>query len=120
MIDVRYLREFSTKGFWDKVGGYAQVAGEELIEKALLLWYVLRKPDVPAWAKTAIMGALGYFIYPLDVVPDVAPIVGYVDDLSVIALALATVSVYIDDEVRDQASKKLRDWFGPKASSTVN
>ncbi|MCX0419278.1 YkvA family protein [Clostridium perfringens] len=59
-----------------------------------------------------IIGALGYFIFPIDFLPDIAPIVGYTDDLGLLIPALGAVAFYIDDEVKEQAKKKLKDWFG--------
>lgn len=103
---------YSDKGFWDKVVAYARVAGKEVIEKALWLYYAAQNPTTPAWAKTVIYGALAYFIFPVDAIPDLTPAVGYVDDLGVLAAAVVTVSMYITDEVKALAAKKLKDWFG--------
>ena len=114
MDNFQYLREFSEETFWEKVSKYALVAGREVIEKALILWHVMRKPEVPAPAKAIIMGALGYFICPVDAIPDITPIVGYADDLGVLALALATVSVYVDDEIRAKARNTMQEWFGSR------
>ena len=50
-------------------------AGKEVIEKALILYYCLQDDDTPAWAKTTIIGALGYFISPIDAIPDLVPVV---------------------------------------------
>ena len=48
-----------------------------------------------AWAKATIVGALGYFITPLDAIVDLTPVVGYADDLGVLALAIAAVATYV-------------------------
>lgn len=106
-----YQDEFSDDGFWSKVTKYAKKAGHEVIEKALWLYYAAQGPETPIWAKTAIYGALGYFILPLDVIPDFAPVVGYSDDLGVLGTALVTVSSYINKDVKEQAAQKLNDWF---------
>ncbi|WP_164999553.1 YkvA family protein [Salinicola tamaricis] len=53
--------------------------------KSLQLYFVLKRPDVPIWAKSTIIGALGYFISPLDAIPDVIAGVGFTDDASVLA-----------------------------------
>ena len=66
----------------------------------------------PLWAKTTIYGSLGYFISPIDAIPDITPIAGYSDDLGVLVLALSTVATYINDDVKNAASKKMIDWFG--------
>jgi uncharacterized membrane protein YkvA (DUF1232 family) len=71
-----------------------------LLNKSAQACSAARKPEIPAWAKTAMYGALGYFILPLDAAPDVAPVVGYTDDLGVLALAVATVMIRITDDVK--------------------
>lgn len=104
--------KYSDDSFWEKVKKYARDAGFEVIEKALWLYYAYQEKDTPAWAKTAIIGALGYFISPIDAIPDLTPVVGYADDLGVLVLAVGTVAVYITEEVKDKAAAKLKEWFG--------
>ena len=105
-------KDYSESGVWDKLKGYAKSAGKEVIEKALFLYYAAQKPETPIWAKTTVYGALAYFISPLDAIPDIAPVIGYVDDLGVLAAAVAAISVYIDTDVKTQAKDKLEEWFG--------
>lgn len=107
-----FSQNFSEDGFWNKVVKYAKAAGLEVIEKALWLYYAAQTPQTPAWAKATIYGALGYFILPVDAIPDVLPGVGYTDDLGIIAAAITAVSMYITEDVKRQASQKLQDWFG--------
>jgi len=107
-----FSQNFSEDGFWNKVVKYAKAAGQEVIEKALWLYYAAQTPQTPAWAKATIYGALGYFILPVDAIPDVLPGVGYTDDLGIIAAAITAVSMYITEDVKRQASQKLQDWFG--------
>lgn len=107
-----FEQAYSDEGFWDKLVRYAKTAGKELVEKALWLYYASQQPATPLWAKGVIYGALGYFILPVDAIPDVMPAVGFTDDLGIIAAALGTVAMYIDDEVKALTTQKLRDWFG--------
>jgi uncharacterized membrane protein YkvA (DUF1232 family) len=103
---------YSDSGFWDKVVKFAKTAGREVIEKALWLYYAAQNPQAPAWAKSIIYGALGYFVFPLDAIPDPTPVVGYADDLGVLAAAVAAVAMYITEDVKALAAQKLKDWFG--------
>ncbi|MBO1270989.1 MULTISPECIES: YkvA family protein [Shewanella] len=105
-------QEYSEQGFWDKLKGFALKAGREVVENALLLYYAAKRENTPKWAKTAIFGALAYFISPLDAIPDLTPIVGFSDDLGALAAALAMVSMYIDDSVHAEATSTLKRWFG--------
>jgi uncharacterized membrane protein YkvA (DUF1232 family) len=109
-----YEAAYSAPRFWRKLARHAKGAGRQAVEKALWLFYALQNPATPKWAKRVIYGALGYFVLPLDIIPDLAPLAGYTDDLAVMAAALATVAVYITDDVKHQAAEKLRQWFGPE------
>ena len=106
------LESYSEQGFWQKVGSVAKQAGFEVIEKALWLYYAAEKPSVPAAAKAVIYGALAYLILPVDAIPDALPVIGFTDDLAILAAAVSSVAMYIDDSVKAQARAKLRDWFG--------
>jgi uncharacterized membrane protein YkvA (DUF1232 family) len=107
-----FENEYSDKRFWNKVIAYAKTAGKEVIEKALWLYYATQNPTTPAWARSVIYGALGYFIFPLDAIPDITPLVGYADDLGVLVAAVATVALFITEEVKEKTARKLKDWFG--------
>ncbi|MBE3097915.1 MAG: DUF1232 domain-containing protein [Planctomycetes bacterium] len=107
-----YAKEYSEESFWAKLGKYALVAGKQVVEKALILYYCLSDRDTPKWAKGVIIAALGYFILPLDAIPDFVPGVGYADDLGVLAVAFAAVLVHIKSEHREHAKEKVRQWFG--------
>lgn len=102
---------YSEDKFWKKLKKYAQKAGHSLVYTVLLLYYTLQKPDVPMHAKAIIISALGYFILPLDLLPDIVP-GGYTDDLGALGVALLQVAMYIDQDVKDKAKNKMRDWFG--------
>ena len=106
-----YGDKYSDTGFWEKLKEFAIKAGCELVEMALKLYYVLQKSGLPIWVKPTIIGALGYFISPIDAIPDITPVVGFSDDLGVLALALASVAAYVDDEVTEKAARKLKEWF---------
>jgi len=110
--DNRFEVAYSEQGFWEKLRRYAKIAGMEVVEKALLLFYAAQEEKAPAWAKGTIAAALGYFIVPLDAVADLTPAVGYADDLGVLVLAIAAVSRYINDDVRAKTANRLRAWFG--------
>ena len=108
----RYTESYSESGFFDKVRSTIKSAGLKLIYQALLLFYVTENPNCPMKIKAAIFAALGYFISPIDVIPDFTPIVGYSDDAGAIALAICLAQLYIDDEVKRKARNKIADIFG--------
>lgn len=103
---------YADASFWQKIKRYAIAAGKDVIEKALTLYYCLLDVDTPAWAKTVIVGALGYFIVPADAIPDLTPLAGYSDDLGALVSALAIVASHIKLEHQERAQEKLKSWFG--------
>lgn len=111
MNNSDYSNEFTESSFWQKLTNAAKTAGYELIEKALIMYYATMDKDTPVWAKTILIGALGYFICPVDAIPDAIPIVGYADDAGAIAAALGTVAVHIKREHREMAKSKADEWF---------
>ncbi len=112
MTNSIHGKHYNEQGFWTKVGGFAKAAGYQVIEKALLLYYTLQSPDCPAWARATIVGALGYFIFPIDAIPDVLVPIGYTDDAAVLAAALAAVAVHVGPEEKAKAAEKMRGLFG--------
>ena len=110
-----YAHEYSQPRFFEKLFKQATVIGASLIYKALQLFYVAQKPEVPKKVKATIYGALGYFILPFDVIPDMIVGVGYGDDATALLVALGLAHMYIDEEVREQAKRKLAGIFGEDA-----
>ena len=108
----QFEKYYSQDGFWKKLLNFARAAGQEVVEHALSLYYTAQAPDTPAWAKTAIYGVLGYFIFPVDVIPDLIPGVGFSDDLGAMVTALATVAAHVTPEIKARAKEKAAEWFG--------
>ena len=76
------------------------------------MYYVLKSPKVKTADKGKIWGALGYFILPIDLIPDFIPIAGYTDDLAALLWAFYAVAKNVTPEIEAQAKRKLHDWFG--------
>ncbi len=108
----KYTEAFSESKLLDKIVKFAKAAGIKVIYLALLLFYTLQKPATPKWAKSAIIGALGYFILPLDFISDFIPAIGFTDDLTALVAVLVTVGLYVDDEIKSKAKTRLHVWFG--------
>lgn len=108
----KYESSYSESNFWMKLKRFALKAGREVIEKALILFFTMQEPQVPVWAKTVVISALGYFICPFDAIPDYIPVIGYSDDLVVLGAALATISQYVTPEIKEQSKKVVSKWFG--------
>lgn len=110
-------REYKVRDLWWKLSLYAKTAGKEVVEKCLWLHYAAQRRETPSWAKSVIYGAIAYFILPVDAIPDFIPVSGYSDDLLALAAAVGTVSVYINEEVKEKTRNKMRTWFGDTTNS---
>ena len=115
----KYEQHYKDSSFLDKVTKYGKLIGITALYKAVQLWFVLQKPDVPAGTKAVIMGALGYLIAPLDFLPDLLPVLGYTDDMVAITFALIKVQGYIDEEVERKSKKLLTKIFGEASVSNL-
>ena len=98
-----YEKDYSEQGFWEKVSHYFHKIGKEALLSALTLYYAAKDPITPDWVRVFLYSALGYFISPIDVVPDFIPLVGYSDDLAILAAVLFSLQVYVTDQHRDEA-----------------
>lgn len=54
----------------------------------------LDNPETPTHMKALIIGAIGYIVLPLDLIPDLTPVIGYSDDLASAAGVVAGVAAY--------------------------
>ena len=106
-----YAMHYSDKGFWNKLRKYALKAGHAVVYRALVLYYVLMDTQTPYWARSVVIGALGYFILPIDLIPDFIPVGGFMDDLGALVTALYTVGSNVNDTHRKQAKAKMMEWF---------
>lgn len=107
-----YESVYTEEKFWKKLRKFAATAGREIVEKVLLLFYAAQEPNVPIKVKGTIYAALGYFVLPIDAVPDVIPGVGFGDDLVALLSAVAICAFYITPAVKKKARQKMDDWFG--------
>ena len=106
----KYEGVYSEKGLWAKIKKFAKKAGIELVLNALKLYYAMEMGKATKTQILTIVGALGYFISPIDAVPDLLP-GGLIDDASVLAATVALISCCSDKEVVAAAKAKCSEWF---------
>lgn len=107
---MSYSNKFTNSEFLDKISKIAKRAGSKLVYVSLILYYTLQSDKVSIKDKAIIIGALGYLISPLDVIPDAIPIVGLGDDLAVLLYVMNKIGD-VSDEIKDKAKSKLSKWF---------
>lgn len=99
-----------SRGFWPKITRVA--ARIPFADQALSVWFAARDPETPPAAKGIMLGALAYFVLPVDAIPDVFAGIGFTDDAAVIAALLATLGAHVKRRHRDAARtalSRLRD-----------
>lgn len=104
-----YEKKYSDSKFWRTLAKALKLTGVGIIEKALVMYYSAKDDATPKWAKTVIFGALGYFVFPMDAIPDFIPVAGYTDDMGVLVAALGTVALYIKEEHKQMARAKVEN-----------
>ena len=70
-----------------RVGDAAGILAE-IIKNIKLIWRLLNDRRVPPWLKMIIPGTLLYLLFPIDIVPDIVPGLGQLDDIAVVLLGL--------------------------------
>ncbi len=117
---MKYSGTFSQHDFIEKISRIAKRAGAKLVYAALILYYTLQSDKISVANKAMIIGALGYMISPLDVVPDAIPIAGLADDMAVLLYVLKKVWTDIDPEIQAKAKERLSKWFDEDEIAEIN
>lgn len=117
---MKYKDKFSESGFVEKISRVAKRAGVKLVYAALILYYTLESPNISLRDKAYIVGALGYLISPIDLVPDAIPIAGLGDDLAVLLYVLQRVWIDVPDDVKEKAKARLSSWFDDDEIQTAD
>jgi uncharacterized membrane protein YkvA (DUF1232 family) len=81
--DYRDKTNFIEENLWSKI----QRVGKKIsfAKDIKALYAYMKDPDVSWYRKAIVVMGLVYFISPIDTIPDIAPLIGYLDDLGVIA-----------------------------------
>jgi uncharacterized membrane protein YkvA (DUF1232 family) len=84
------------------------------MDEVVAAYFCAMDPATPTRVRATLIAALAYFVLPLDFLPDFLFAVGFTDDITVLAGAIAMVRGHIKDSHRDAAKKALAD-DGPKS-----
>ena len=103
------------RDFWPKIRKVA--TSLPFAEDVVAAFYCATDRETPTRAKAVLLGALAYFILPIDVIPDFIPLLGFTDDAAVIATALATITDNLKPKHRDAARAWLDRLAGEPAVS---
>ncbi len=93
------------RSFWRKMRRIA--ARIPFAEDLLTAYYCAFDRSTPLQVKATLIGAIAYFILPVDAIPDVLPVIGFTDDAAVLATAIKLVASSITPAHREAARSKL-------------
>ena len=93
--------DFDHGGFKRKAKRF--LSGVPLVTDVVAMYFCMLDPETPLWVKTIVASALGYFILPLDAIPDALPFAGMTDDVAVLGSAVKTVAKHLSAGHYDQA-----------------
>ena len=108
---AKYRPYYNKEALGSKLLSVARLAGKKAVYYVLLLYNVLQAATTSMGDKAKIIGALGYFIFPADLIPDVMPMVGYTDDLAALAWCVYSVAKNVTPEVKEKAAAQVRRLF---------
>lgn len=112
MIESSYAKYYSSARVIARLQQVFSKAGLDVVGRVLQLYYLAKSPQVPVWGKATIFAALGYFVLTPDAIPDISPVIGFVDDLAVLSSALASVAAFLTPEIQAKVSSRLEGLFG--------
>ena len=70
------------------------------------LWFALRHPAAPTWLKVGTALIVLYVLSPIDLIPDAIPLLGIVDDLVLVPLAMRWLLARLPQEIRADAARR--------------
>lgn len=92
--------------FWRKLRRV--VAKVPFVEDLLAAYFCAVDRNTPTYVRGVLLGAVAYFVLPADVIPDLLAPLGFTDDASVIAAAIAAVGSHLQPRHRDRARRSLQ------------
>jgi len=82
----------------------------------LALWFALKNPTMPFWAKVVCFIAVAYALSPVDLIPDFIPVLGYLDDLIIVPALVWLALKLIPTEVMNLAREQAVEWINGNQS----
>ncbi len=96
--------------FWKKLKRF--LTRIPFAEDLTAAYYCTADPETPAYVRAVLLGAIAYFVLPIDMVPDILAGLGFTDDASVLAAAVAAVGRHLQPRHREQARRALEKICG--------
>lgn len=103
---------------WEQLKRWAVALKSE----GMTLWFCCRHPDMPLLPKLLAFVVVGYFLSPIDLIPDFIPVLGYLDDLILVPIGIYLTLKLVPQHVIVESRAQARDWIAghrPKPKSLV-
>jgi uncharacterized membrane protein YkvA (DUF1232 family) len=88
----------------------------QLVRTLRLVWRLLKDSRVPVWPKLIIPAAILYVLSPIDIIPDFILGLGQLDDLGIVALALAMFIEFCPSEIVEEHRRAISGGSAPPAA----
>ena len=115
----KYAASYNPNSLFDKIKKYAKKAGVKTVYVILILYYASFDKRLPVKDRLMVVAALGYFILPVDLIPDALP-GGFADDAAAALYVVRHIWKYISDDTFRKARQKLYAWFGTISESDIS
>lgn len=99
------LQNFNDQRFLRKLARFAVTLGKPMIEQIYALYFMMLSSETPMKSKLMIVGALLYFVSPMDAIPDLLGPLGFSDDVAVIALVFKQLKDGMSLDIKTKAAQ---------------
>nr|WP_154324730.1 YkvA family protein [Pantoea sp. 201603H] len=72
----------------------------------MTMWYACRHPETPLYIKLLMAVIVMYVISPVDIIPDVIPVIGWLDDAIIVPIGVGLLLKLLPEEVRLQGEAR--------------
>ena len=92
----------------------------QLESEGMTLWFCCRHPRMPWVPKFFALLVVGYFLSPIDLIPDFIPVIGYLDDLLLVPIGIYLTLKLVPQHVIEECRVKARDWIAAQRPKPKN
>jgi len=111
---IQFAKYFDEGSLFEKILTIGRKAGTNLIFYALILYFLVTDKEIPMRTRLVFFAALGYFIFPFDLISDFLPGLGFTDDLTFMTYAITQGTDHITPEIKLRAKEKMNSLLGKK------
>lgn len=110
-----YIQYYDEIQLFDKLGVIGKKIGSKVVFYVLILVILISDTKIPLKVRLVFIAALGYLILPTDLVTDMLPAIGFVDDIAFLSYTISNAREYITPEVQNKARDKMNKWINKEA-----